>query len=84
MLLLNFSDFTEPHLTQCGPDFWLGPLAAFMLPLINKKQSVFVLQQQSWQAWSEADALSKNYFISYYHLPGSPSLPIILVYSCQG
>lgn len=69
---------------QYGPDFWPGPLAASMLPIINKNKAALFCNNDSpgllsRRAWSEAYALSKKYFIFYYQFPGSASFPVILV-----
>lgn len=40
-------DFTEQHLIQYGPDFWLGPLAASMLPIINKNKAALFCNNDS-------------------------------------
>lgn len=54
---------------QYGPDFWLGPLAMYILPIINKNKAALFCNNDSpgllsRQAWSEAYGLSKKYFLS--------------------
>lgn len=51
---------------QYGPDLWLGPLAASMLPVINKNKAALFCNGRpgllSRQAWSETYALyTKKY-----------------------